>query len=213
MDLTLVPGLPECALPNDLALQGGTPVPPWDCRVRAVVWWQRAAPALPEGWPVAARGLTVGAVVDYLESPVGPYREVFAGPLARSGLALTVPFIAVDSPESVAGGREHWALPKGLAAFTGDVRQASSARGGTWAVDVAVTRLGPLLPTRLAFGADQGRGRATVSLRGRTALARVRVDAVGPTLSGWLGSGTHVGVVGEGRLLVGPPRGEPAPRP
>lgn len=204
MDLTSVPGLPECALPADVALAGGAPAPPWDCRVRAVVWWQRSTAPLPADWPVEARGLTVGAVVDYLESPVGPYREVFAGALVRSGLALTVPFIAVDSLPSVAGGREHWWLPKGLAVFDGDVLGRTSVRGEQWAVDVSARGVAPLLPTRASFGADQGHGRARVSLRGRTALARVRVDAVGPSLSGWLGTGTHLGVVGTGRLLVGP---------
>jgi hypothetical protein len=207
VDLAAVPGLAECALPAAVAasLPPGTPPAPWDCRVRAVVWVQRGECPLPPGWPVAVRGALLGAVVEYVDSPVGSYREVFAGPFLRSAIGITVPFIAVDSLPSVAGGREHWSLPKGLAVFSGDVREEVRVEGDAWSVDVRTRRLGMPLPARASFRADQGRGPAAVSLRGRTALARVSVDAVGPSLTGWLGSGRHLGVVGEGRLLVGPP--------
>jgi hypothetical protein len=204
-----LPGLPESRLPAALLAQlpASTPGPPWDCRVRAVVWVQRAPSPLPSSSPYAGRvrGLAVGAVVDYLDSPVGPYREVFAGPLLRGTVlpVVHVPFIAVDSLPSVHGGRAHWALPKALAAFSEDGRCAT---GDGWSVDVQATERGPRLPVRGPLVNAQAGQRAVVSLRGRGRLARVRVAAEGSTLRGWLGTGTHPGLVAEGRMLVQAPR-------
>ena len=212
-DLAHLPSVPESRLPAALLAQlpEATPAPPWDCRVRAVVWVQRAPSPLPSSSPFAGRvrALTVGAVVDYLESPVGPYREVFAGPLLRGPLlpVLHIPFIAVDSLPSVHGGRAHWALPKAVAAFSGDVGSGRvAAAGDGWTLGVVASTLGPRLPVVGPLRSDQGRGPATASLNGRGRLARVRVAASGPTLSGWLGSGTHPGVVAEGRMRVHGPR-------
>ncbi len=201
--------VPESRLPAELAAQlpDSTPGPPWDCRVRAVVWVQRAPSPLPSSARYAGRvrALTVGAVVDYLESPVGPYREVFAGPLLRGTLrpVVHVPFIAVDSLPSVHGGRAHWALPKAVARFSADGR---SAEGDGWAVAVDAVERGPRLPLRGPLVNAQADRRAVISLRGTGRLARVRVAARGPVLGGWLGTGTHRGVVAEGRMLVQAPR-------
>jgi hypothetical protein len=209
-DLVDLPCVPESRLPAALAeqLPGDTPGPPWHCRVRAVVWVQRAPSPLAAGSPYAAqaRGLTVGAVVEYLESPVGPYREVFAGPLLRGSLlpVVHVPFIAVDSLPSVHGGRAHWALPKAVAAFAGGVEEGS-VTGDGWSVAVRATPRGPRLPLRGPLVSSQDGRRATVSLRGRGRLAQVHVTATGPSLTGWLGTGTHPGVVAEGRMVVQAP--------
>lgn len=209
MTLADLPSLPESRLPEHLLarLPARTPAPPWPCRVRAVIWVQRAPSPLPSSSPFAGRvrALTVGAVVDYLDSPVGAYREVFAGPLLRGALlpVLHIPFIAVDSLPSVHGGRAHWGLPKAVAEFTGDVGSGRvTATGEGWSVHVDATTRGPRLPLVGPLRADQGRGPATVSLRGRGRLARVRLAATGPSLTGWLGTGTHVGVVAEGRMSV-----------
>jgi hypothetical protein len=206
-----VDGLPECALPADLPsrLPAATPPPPWDCAVRAVVWVQRGASPLPASSPyaAAATGLVLGAVVEYLESPVGPYREVFAGLLLRraGSPAVHVPFMSVDSLPSLHGGRAHWALPKCPARFDGDVAAGQvRAEGGGWSVEVG-TRTSPLpVPLVARLRAQQGGRTARVQLRGRGRAARVQVRASGPTLSGWLGEGVHAGVVGTGRLLMGP---------
>jgi hypothetical protein len=107
--------------------------------VRAVVWVQRATSPLPPSSPWAGRasGLTLGAVVEYLDSPVGAYREVFAGPLLRAAGGARA-FIAVDSLPSVHGGRAHWGLPKALAAFDGDVGAGRvTASGDGWSVQVS----------------------------------------------------------------------------
>lgn len=201
--------LPESRLPAELAAQlpASTPGPPWDCRVRAVVWVQRAPSPLPSSFRYAGRvrTLTIGAVVDYLESPVGPYREVFAGPLLRGTVlpVVHVPFIAVDSLPSVHGGRAHWSLPKAVATFCSDGRTAT---GDGWSVAVDVVERGPRLPLRGPLVNAQTEQRAVISLRGRGRLARVHVAAEGLVLGGWLGTGTHRGVVAEGRMLVQAPR-------
>jgi hypothetical protein len=206
-----LPGLVESTLPEALLAQlpEATPPPPWDCRVRAVVWVQRAPSPLPASshWANRALPVTLGAVVHYLDSPVGSYREVFAGPLLRGRGRLTVhvPFIAVDSLPSVHGGRAHWALPKALASFAGDVGEGGvSASGDGWSVQV---RSGGGLPVPMlaTFGSEGPLGRSDVVVRGRGRATRVHVRATGPTLTGWLGEGTHAGVVGSGRLVVRAP--------
>jgi hypothetical protein len=211
-DLLDLPCLPESRLPAGLAeqLPDSTPGPPWACRVRAVIWVQRATAPLPQGsrWAGRVRALTLGAVVNYLESPVGPYREVFAGPLLRGSLlpVVHVPFIAVDSLPSVHGGRTHWALPKSVARFAGEVGAGEvTANGEQWSVSVSARQHGPGLPLRGPLGNAQAGRRAGVLLRGRGRLARVRVAADGPSLSGWLGHGTHLGVVAQGRMVVQAP--------
>lgn len=207
-----LPCLPESRLPPELAarLPATTPGPPWDCEVRAVVWLQRAPSPLPSSSRFAGRvrPVTLGAVVDYLSSPVGPYREVFAGPLLRGTLlpVVHIPFIAVDSLPSVHGGRAHWALPKTTASFTGDVGSSVTATGEGWSVSVGTRARGPRLPLRGPLRSAQDERRTTVSLRGRGRPAWVHVAASGLTLGGWLGSGRHPGVVAEGRMVVGPPR-------
>jgi hypothetical protein len=145
MDRTLLdlPGVVESTLPEAVLAQlpASTPPPPWDCRVRAVVWVQRGQVPLPAGSPWQGRTLplVLGAFVEYLDSPVGPYREVFAGPLlrGRGRPAVHIPFIAVDSVPSVHGGRAHWGLPKALASFGGDVGAGRvAASGDGWSVHV-----------------------------------------------------------------------------
>ena len=199
-----LPGVPESRLPAALLAQlpGSTPAPPWPCRVRAVVWVQRSRCPVPgptgRAWP-----LVLAAVVQYLDSPVGAYREVFAGPLVR-GLhrpVLHVPFIAVDSLPSVHGGRAHWSLPKALASFAG-AWPATTVTGDGWSVRVDATTSGPRLPVAGPLPTSQDGRVAVARLSGRGRLARVHVEAQGPTLSGWLGTGTHLGVVADGEMVV-----------
>ncbi len=114
-----------------------SPPPPWPAAVRATLWWHRSTPDAAQYGPTGAiLPITLAMMVDYLDSPVGPYREVLASPVLRRGLipAMAVPFIAVDSEPSVHGGREHWKLPKVLAKFDGDVLGDFSATGARWNV-------------------------------------------------------------------------------
>lgn len=207
-----LPAVPESELPPGVLeqLPATTPPPPWHCRVRAVVWVQRSPSPLADGTPFADRatGLTVGALVEYLDSPVGTYSEVFAGPLLRGAVRPTVhvPFIAVDSVPSVHGGRAHWSLPKTLARFDGEIGRRTHVQGEGWSVLVDAAPTPVPVPVVGTLVGAQGAGLARAVLRGRGRAARVRVEAVGPTLSGWLGSGTHAGVVGSGRMVVHPPQ-------
>jgi hypothetical protein len=147
----------------------------------------------------------VGGLISYDDTPVGPYDEVvgLVGLLSSRGVTATVPFIAVDSPASVVGGRVNWALPKTLARFTGTPSTEMTATGEGWSVRVTVRSLGFAVPIRVRGqfvqswpdGTDR-RARVRMTGKARPALVRVHVDAE-PTLSGWLRSGWHVGAVVE----------------
>lgn len=192
-----------------------SPPPPWPASVRAALWWHRSTPDASQYGPAGATlPITLAMMVDYLDSPVGPYREVLASPVLRRDLipAMAVPFIAVDSEPSVHGGREHWKLPKVLAKFDGDVLGDFSATGARWSVATSAAPKGPELPIAggLTFAQPIPGGaveRATARLRGKFRYARVTVAAEGPTLSRWLCPGTHHGIViTSGRMSTGASR-------
>lgn len=216
-----LPGAPESRLAAGLAadLPDATPAPPWRCRVEAVVWWHRAPVAAQAALPDAVRGrgpwpLVVGAVVHYLDSPVGPYREVLGALVSLSARpTVHVPFIAVDSLASVHGGRAHWALPKTLASFTSGPAGSTRASAAGWEVDVRPAPVGPRLPVagrlRLLQATATGgtvTGTTTAYARARAARVGVRVgtDTAGDpgSIAGWLRSGRHRGLVLSGRLRV-----------
>lgn len=217
---------PESVLDPALALPAATPSPPWRTRIRATVWWHHATPAALAALPEELRGaggpaLTIGAAISYEQSPVGPYEEVLAVPrLLRPGalldlLSVHVPFIAVDSLASVAGGRQHWALPKTYAAFT-QTGDRVVATGDGWRIAADPTPSGPPLPLVGAFRGTQVGLRGPVSARSRVRgsgrVARVNVevttDRAGEpgSIGGWLRPGHHAGLVLQGRLTVGPTR-------
>jgi hypothetical protein len=200
-----VPGVPETAVPAEVLdrLPASSPPPPWRLPARAVIW---VGPGLPGPAPAGAWPVTVAALVDYLDSPVGPYREVFAGILLRRlGLpTLHVPFIAVDSLPSLRAGRVHWSLPKALATFTGVVGDRTRVEGAGWSVDVAVRSYGPPLPMAAPMLSAQRDRRTLVTVRGTVRAARVTVAAAGPTLGGWLGHGRRAGFVASGHVVLHP---------
>lgn len=77
--------------------------------------------------PDGVRLVTVGrqafmftAFVRYTPGSVLSYDELLVAAVGRRGAApvAVIPHIWVDSPASVAGGRELWGIPKGLADFT-----------------------------------------------------------------------------------------------
>jgi Acetoacetate decarboxylase (ADC) len=197
------------------------PPAPWRSEVDALVWWHRAAPgaraALPAALAARARvPLTLAGLVAYRAGPVGPYREVLASPVllrGRPGLAH-VPFMAVDSPASLAGGRANWALPKVLAAFSGTPGRSGTVavRGEGWALAVTARARRRALP---AWGMGtcaqvwpDGEVRAfSVRMGGwaRLASVEVRHDADSP-LAAWLLPGRHPAVLLSGRQVVSPPR-------
>ena len=181
---------------------------PWTTRLHAVVWLHRATPEAAAALPPELRSgprlpLTMGAFVHYFDTPVGPYAEVLASPAVlfrgRAIAASHIPFIAVDSEDSVRGGRENWALPKTLArfAFAGD---RFEAEGPDWAVRASVQARGPRLPfacpARDVQIADDG-AELTVPILGAgvARAASVEVEAEGAAISPWLAAGRHSGVV------------------
>jgi hypothetical protein len=212
-----VEGVAESALADEDAarLPGASAPAPWATVLDAVVWFHRAAPGAAERLPRALRGrralpVTVGALIRYRETPVGPYREVLASPsllLGPRGPEACVPFIAVDSPASVRGGRENWALPKTLARFDWpDAPRGGfelDAEGRGWSVHATVHAR----PRRLPFAATSRNRQVTPDgreitfdsrWRGRARLAGVELETRGPTLPGWLRSGRHPALVLDG---------------
>ena len=204
---------------------GSSPAPPWVCRVEALLWWHRAVPAAAvaagaaEHGPLAGRRLsyvTVGAFVRYLDSPVGPYSEVFAAPVwvaGRLGLpSATVPFIAVDSVPSIHGGRAHWALPKVPASFNWQSPVTASATGEGWSVSGRFTGRAPglpivgFLPCAQPFP-DGSVRTSVVRLRGLARLGRLDVGVTGAALAPWLLAGRHRCLrMTSATMVVGPPR-------
>ncbi|MDI9918645.1 hypothetical protein [Rhodococcus sp. IEGM 1379] len=192
--------------------------PPWPARVQATLWWHRSTAAGREfGKGSQIIPVTVAMMVDYLDSPVGPYREILASPVLRIPSRrigpmprMSVPFIAVDSEASVHGGRTHWQLPKVLAGFDGTVLGRMSAQGAGWKVSSTVMAKGPRLPIAgaLGFAQPEPTGRlaiASARLAGRFRYARVDVESEGPTLPNWLVAGSHRGIViTDGKMRTGP---------
>ncbi len=198
-----------------------SPPPPWPAEVKATIWWHRARPAGRALLAGRTIPITVTMVIDYRNSPVGPYREILASPgLQRPGRGMgpmpriSVPFIAVDSEPSVHGGRTHWQLPKVLADFGGDVLSDASVSGAgvsgdEWSVVTRAKGIGPSFPIVGALGfaqpSDEGVHLAAARLTGKARLARVQVDASGPSLGEWMASGTHFGLqIVSGRMATGP---------
>lgn len=154
------------------------PPPPWRLRGRAfaAAWLVRDLEApIPSGWAPLKLGPfhLLGAVwAGYGLGGDLSYRELALGLVVRKGaaLAVTLPWVWVDSQASQAGGRALWAIPKDMAAF----RQDATAM-------TAETPLGPagLQPRRR--GAHMGRrtlGFATAQPdQGRTIMARASITA------------------------------------
>ncbi|WP_411104257.1 acetoacetate decarboxylase family protein [Streptomyces sp. cmx-4-9] len=149
-------------------------------------------PPLPTGvrpLAVAGRALMGAAWVRYEGDSVLRYNEVLCAVLVRDGLRprVSITDIWVDSPPSMAGGRELWGIPKELAAFDfepgagrdGGVR--ARARTGAGELCAASFRLGGRLPGRWPVTY-----RVAQELEGRLVTSPVRSrSAVGPARAAW----------------------------
>jgi len=176
----------------------------------AIIWVHRAAPGAENELPRALRGrrtvpVTVGALISYRETPVGPYREVLGSPVLLAEWPLpasSVPFIAVDSIASVQGGRVNWQLPKTLARFTWPVH----AEGEGWSVRATVRARRRAFPVRATLRTRQTADTAFTSrARARARLASVEIETQGAGPPGWLRSGRHAALLLQGaRVTVGP---------
>lgn len=207
-NLADVPGVGETVLADTVGIPGDAPAAPWRCRCDAVVWTAAAnaaaADALPPAVAVLGRPVGVlGGFVRYRETPVGAYDEVFGAVLlaTRRGVRGTVPFMAVDSRASVAGGRLNWSLPKTLAEFGGAPAGGMRAVGDGWSVRCTASAARRGLPGvvggRVAQSWPDGDVRhARLRMRARMhpALIRVSTESDG-TLPRWLRGGRHLGAV------------------
>ena len=184
------------------------PAAPWRSVIDAVLWCHPATPAArdalaPELSERSGAPITLGALVTYREGPVGPYDEIVGAPLLLRPLVAHVPFIAVDSERSIAGGRGNWALPKVLARFEGDVGRAgrATARGDGWAVAVTTAARKRRLPFVGSFRCVQlwpdGTPREfSVRVRGSARLGHAQVEhEVASPLAEWLAGGRHPAIL------------------
>ena len=123
----MVDGLPSAHLPMPKSSTTHTPVPaPWTLRGEGIILlfrfkkdWVAKAGNLPEHLQGKFKGgFGYVMLVDYEESPVGPYRELLfiPGKFGKEKLqAITTIF--VDSEASTANGRANWAIPKETADY------------------------------------------------------------------------------------------------
>ncbi|MBD8870041.1 acetoacetate decarboxylase family protein [Nocardioides sp. MJB4] len=134
-----------------------------------------AVPALPDGvraLRVRGESLVVTAFVDYAEGGLLAYHELLAAVVVRHGrgLALSITDIWVDSPESLAGGRALWGIPKDLATFEMAEPGVSEARVDGVLLSAASSRprRGPTVPVPRVL-----RGRVVQTLAGSTVSTRI----------------------------------------
>ncbi|CAM2010693.1 hypothetical protein [Acanthopleuribacter pedis] len=95
--------------------------------------------------------LTFGAVmlVDYRESPVGPYRELLLIPgIFRFGMGFypSITHIYVSSEDSVVNGYRNWGIPKKRCDFERRGDRFILTDGGTTIADLQFKTLGPRFP-------------------------------------------------------------------
>ncbi|MCX5410235.1 acetoacetate decarboxylase family protein [Streptomyces sp. NBC_00335] len=152
---------------------------------------RRSLPPLPYGVrPVtlAGRALMGAAWVVYENDSVLHYNELLSAVLVRDGLRprVTITDIWVDSPPSMAGGRELWGIPKELADFDlirGEGRGGieATARTGGATLCSASFRPATRLPGRWPVSY-----RLAQQLDGRLKTSRVRSrSAVGLARATW----------------------------
>jgi len=129
---------------------------------------EKFAPAGVEPVILGGRAIVGAALVNYAPGSVVTYDELLVSFLTRQGrrLVSTLSHIWVDSPESVAGGRELWAIPKGLAAFERNGESASVEVEGRRAASLTARTGGRLLPGWQSFTLTTAQ-----KLEGRTVLA------------------------------------------
>lgn len=216
-ELTGVGGVPETALSEALlaTLPPNDSEAPWSVNCSAVVWAVRPTREASEALPAPLRGrrgvVVIGGIVRYLETPVGPYDEVFGIVMSGYGRQAvgTVTFMAVDSRRSLVGGRTNWAMPKTLASFqgrigSGETLVATGQDSLGWRVSARPRVFGPRVPvrssavTRQEFpGGILGDSRLSARGKARPAMVDVEVESDGP-LGSWLRPGKHLGAVAEG---------------
>jgi hypothetical protein len=141
----------------------------------------------------AGRAVGVLALIEYVPPSPLVYAELAWMPCIVSAGGKHGYYIAkmyVDSRDSLAGGREIWAIPKQMARFsiTSDAATVDTEDGAH--IELALKKRGPAVPLNAATGTLQSRAGEIVRFRGK-GVARVasggltvkRADGTG----GWLG--------------------------
>ncbi|MEO7091921.1 MAG: acetoacetate decarboxylase family protein [Polyangiales bacterium] len=189
------------------------PPAPWHTHGRAFVqsFLVRAADLeLPDGFrPVAVAGRCVGilALIEYVAPSPLTYAELTWMPCMVSAGGVRGYYVAkmyVDSPASLAAGRELWALPKQLARFEIGEREATIATEDGAHLELSLARRGPALSLRARASTVQDGGADLVRFRGtgmaRTSSGGVTVRAA-EGIDGWTGFASARRLPGLGAAL------------
>ncbi|WP_139980738.1 acetoacetate decarboxylase family protein [Nocardioides litoris] len=157
------------------------------------------------------RGVYGAAFVSYAEGSPLTYSELLVAralptgsrsPLAALRSKVSITDIWVDSPESVAGGRELWAIPKGLADFDLDTSHRGPLTTTDWSATLErrpvasasftdLSRVAPRTPFKGVTWQPElpeGGGEKSAVLQGtaKTLPARARWDFAADGPLGWL---------------------------
>lgn len=176
------------------------PAAPWTMDGQLWLSLFRVGHAVDERRPAGVYGV---ALVSYEEPSPLTYSELLVARVVREPLrAVTITDIWVDSPASVAGGRELWAIPKELADFRVDRERGTVRERTSWSVEVEgrpvvrarftdATHLVPRVPFRGATWQppiDDHAGDVTAHLTGsaKAAPARAHWDIAADGPLGWL---------------------------
>ena len=174
----------------------GYPAAPW--QMQGQLWLSLFRVRGVEGRPDGVYG---AAFVSYEPGSELTYSEVL---VAHPGpnRAVTITDIWVDSPESVEGGRELWAIPKGLCEFTSATDRRGPLSRADWSASITgqrvararfsdVSRFAPRLPFRggtwqppLEGGGEPTTAKLHGSARTLPCRGRWDFDVNGPL--GWL---------------------------
>ena len=179
------------------------PAPPWHMVGSLWLTLFRLTEQVDDLRPAGVYG---AAFVSYEEgSPLTYHELLVARPVSTDehGRRVTITDIWVDSPASVAGGRELWAIPKGLCDFTLDTAHTGPLSTTEWSATVGrtpiagarfrdVSRVVPRLPFKGGTWQpgieDTGLAERTATLQGSSkafpARARWEFNPDGPL--GWL---------------------------
>jgi acetoacetate decarboxylase len=179
------------------------PAAPW--RMAGSLWLTlfRVREPVDELRPAGVYG---AAFVSYEEGSPLTYHELLVGRQVATdqhGFRVTITDIWVDSPQSVAGGRELWAIPKGLCDFSLETSQTGPVSTTEWTARLGrtpiasarfrdVSRVAPRLPFKGGTWqpgiADTGGEERTARLQGtsKTLLARSHWDLNPDGPLGWL---------------------------
>jgi hypothetical protein len=176
----------------------GYPAPPW--QMQGQLWVSLFRVRGVEGRPDGVYG---AAFVSYEPGSELTYSELLvARPAPGPGRAVEITDIWVDSPESMEGGRELWAIPKGLCEFMTTTDRRGPLERAEWSASITgqpvaratfsdVSRFAPRLPFRggtrqppLEPGGEPKTATLHGSARSLPCGGRWEFDGAGPL--GWL---------------------------